>query len=387
MTMKNDLPPAPGRVSPPSPVALAELGVFDTDPDWTDGRYWVYAACGEADCIRYGQGKRYDFCISRRHHNYYHDYRTRHNATYYFVYDGACGPLDKTHVTVVAARSDGTHEFTYANNAEDYDTRQLRNCLDRFLLTKPGLEQAKALFTCQPLTPEETTDVVAARAAISGPLAFEALTPAQQLLFVHLGNPLTDAIYTQAPHEVREAYIDRAHLLTDPQAGCSTEAQRQRAAQLLRLYNVAERQHTADWLKAYPPPHPRIVTAHYLSAWPPKAADLPAWRGPAASPSTPPAMKVEKAEGGPAISGPTGPVSLTGLRRAVAANPPVLFPVQELTNNPNGTAAGPVIIARQGGGYVVLTGTTLLKWAQMSGDVDIVVQLATRANLACARVL
>ena len=41
----------------------AELGVFDTEPDWTGGSYRVYAARSEADCIRYGQGKRYDFCI------------------------------------------------------------------------------------------------------------------------------------------------------------------------------------------------------------------------------------------------------------------------------------------------------------------------------------
>ena len=366
--------------------APAELGVFDTEPDWTDGRYRVYAAHSEADCIRYGQGKRYDFCISRRHQNSYHDYRARYQSSYYFVYDAACSPLDKTHVTVVAARPDGSCEFTYANNAEDYYTRQLRNDLDHFLTTKPGLEQAKALFTCQPLTPQEMADVHAARAASSGMVAFEALTPEQQLMFVRLGTPLTDAKYAQAPTEVRDAYISRAHLLTDQQAGCSTETQRRRSAQLFRLFNESERMHTADWLMHYPSPPPAIVAAHYIPQWPSNAAELTAWRRPPTAFLSPSVIDAEKAEVGPLVSGPDGNLCLTQLQRAVAANPLALFPVQELTANPTGAASGLVIIARQGSGFMVLTGNALVIQAQMVGDVNLVVRLATRANLASAQV-
>ena len=366
--------------------ASTELRVFDTEPDWTDGRYRVYTAHNEADCIRYGQGKRYDFCISRRHHNYYHDYRARKQASYYFVYDGACPPLDKTHVTVVAARPDGSHEFTYANNAEDYDTRRLRNDLDHFLSTKPGLEQAKTLFTCQPLTPDEATDVLAAQAANSDRGAFEALTPAQRLMFVRLGIPLTDAEYAQAPSEVREAYISRAHLLTDLQASCSTEPQRRRSAQLFQLFNVVERLHTADWLQRYPPPTPAMMAAHYTPQWPSNAADSEAGRGPATDSFSALVMEDGEVEVGPVISGPYGSLYLTRLQRAVAASAPTLFPVQELEPDATGATSGPVIIARIGQGYVVLTGNTHVIQAQMVGDVDIVVRLATRANLAYARV-
>ena len=364
----------------------AELGVFDTEPDWTGGSYRVYAAWSEADCIRYGQGERYDFCISRRHHNYYHDYRARYRSTYYFVYDAARSPFDKTHVTVVAARPDGSYGFTYANNAEDYDTRRLRNDLDHFLTTKPGLEQAKALFTCQPPTPVETADVEAARAAGAGKGAFEVLTLTQQLMFVRLGTPLTGAEYAQAPDEVREAYISRAHLLTDPQAHCSTEAQRRRSAQLFRLFNEADRLHTADWLQRYPLPSPAIVAAHHAPRWPSRAAESAAWRCPATAPPLLSAMEEGKAAVGPLVSGPDGSLCLTMLQRAVAANPPALFPVQELAAHPPGAAGGAVIIARQGSGFAVLSGNVHVAQANLAGEVDLVVRLATRANLAYARI-
>ncbi|OGX83197.1 hypothetical protein [Hymenobacter glacialis] len=366
--------------------AASEFSVFDAEPDWTDGRYRVYAAHNEADCIRYGQGKRYDFCISRRHHNYYLDYQARKQASYYFIYDDARSPLDKTHITVVAARPDGTFEFTYANNAEDYDTRRLRNDLDLFLETKPGLEQAKDLFTCQPLTPEEATNLLAAQAASSGAGDFEALTPAQQLLFVRLRTTLTDAQYKGASSELRDAYISRAHLLTDQQAACSTEAQRRRAAALFRLYNAEEWSHTAEWLQRYPPPTPAMVAAHYIPQWPASAAAPVAGRRPVAETFSVPATEDGAVEAGHVISGPHGSLCLTKLQRAVAANTPTLFPVQELAPDSTGAASGSVIIARVDQGYVVLTGSTELLQAQMAGDADIVVRLATRANLAYARV-
>ncbi|GAA4020314.1 hypothetical protein GCM10022408_37860 [Hymenobacter fastidiosus] len=366
-------------------AALSELRVFDIEPDWANDRYRVYAARSEADCIRYGQGKRYDFCICRRHHNYYHDYRARYNSSYYFVYDSACAVFDKTHVTVVAVRPDGSCEFTYANNAEDYYTRQLGNSLDRFLATKPGLEQAKALFSCDPLTPAEVADVATVRAASAGTISFAALTPAQQLQFVQLGNTLTDAAYAQAPVAVREAYISRAHLLTDAQAASSTEPQRRRAAQLFRLYNVKEQHLSADWLTQYPPPSPASVAAHHTSQWPPSAADLAGWGWPATTPTVPPVMEDLKADVGLASAGPDDNRWLKRLHRAVAANPQVLFPVQELVENPTGVAAGPVIIARQDKGYVVLVGNAQVRQAKITGEVDIVVRLATRANVDCTQ--
>lgn len=363
--------------------AFREFSIHDCEPDWTDGRYRVYAAWGEADCIRYGQGKRYDFCVSRRHHNYYHDYRARYNSSYYFVYDDACSPYDKTHVTVVAACSDGSHGFTFATNEEDSDTRRFGKSLARFLATKPGLERAQGLFVCQPLTPAETADISAARSVVAGNVAFDALTPAQQLMYVRLGSPLTDAGYEQAADEVRDAYIARAHLLTDHQASCSTEAQRRRAAQLFRLYNAAERLRTAAWLQAYPLPTPAIVTAHYTSAWPPGAANLANWCAP--TPTLPAVMEAGGEGPGPMTNGTTGKLCLSRLEQAVAANPPALFPVQELRANPSGAASGQVIIARQRDGLMVLTGNALLSQAQLDGEVDITVRLATRANLAYAR--
>lgn len=361
------------------------FGIQDCEPDWSDGRYRVYAARGEADCMRYGQGRRYNFCISRRHHNYYHDYRARYNSSYYFVYDDACSPHDKTHVTVVAARSDGTHDVIYATNSADYDTRRIGGSLERFLATKPGLAKAKELFTCQPLTPAEMTDVRAARAAASGEVAFETLTPAQQLMLVRLGTPLTDAEYAQAPNEVREAYISRAHPLTDEQAWCSTEAQRRRSAQLLRLHNEAERLHPAEWLSAYPAPEPAIVAAHHITLWPPSAAALATWHG-STAPASLPVREGGENLSSPCIAGPDGKLCLTKLQQVVATCAPALFPVQELAINSNSAAAGPVIIARQRDGYLVLTGNAELGRAQMAGDVDIPVRQATRAHLAYARV-
>ena len=336
--------------------------------------------------MRYGQGRRYNFCISRRHHNYYHDYRARYNSSYYFVYDDACSPHDKTHVTVVAARSDGAHEVIYATNSADYDTRRIGGSLERFLVTKPGLAQAKELLTCQPLTPAEITDISAARAAASGEVAFEALTPAQQLMLVRLGTPLTDAEYAQAPNEVREEYISRAHLLTDEQANCSTEVQRRRSAQLLRLYNETEGLHNAEWLGAYPPPDPAVVAAHHITLWPPGAAALATWRRPAAPAPPPPVRAGGEDSGGPCIAGPDGNLCLARLQRIMATSMPALFPVQELAEYAGGAAAGPVIIARQRDGFVVLTGNAGLSRAQVAGDLDIPVRLATQAHLAYARV-
>ena len=363
------------------------FGIQDCEPDWSDGRYRVYAARDEADCMRYGQGRRYNFCISRRHHNYYHDYRARYNSSYYFVYDDACSPHDKTHVTVVAARSDGTHDVIYATNSADYDTRRISGSLERFLATKPGLAKAKELFTCQPLTPAEITDIKAARAAATGAVAFEALTPAQQLMLVYLGIPLTDAEYAQAPNEVREAYISRAHLLTDQQARCSTEAQRRRSAQLFKLYNETERLHPAEWLSAYPAPEPAIVAAHHITLWPPSAAALATWHSSTAPGlASLPVREGGEDLGGPCIAGPDGKLCLTKLQKVVATGAPTLFPVQELEENPDGAVAGPVIIARLRDGYVVLTGNAELGRAQMAGDVDIPVRLSTRAHLAHARV-
>lgn len=368
-------------------AALSELRVFDIEPDWTDGRYRVYSAHSEADCIRYGQGKRYDFCISRRHHNYYHDYRARYNSSYHFVYDSGCPVHNKTHVTVVAVRPDGSCEFTYANNAEDYHTRQLGNNLDRFLATKPGLEQAKALFTCDPLTPDEVADVAAARAAMAGTVSFAALAPAQQLQFVQLGGPLSDAAYAQAPVGVREAYISRAYLLTAQQAAASTEPQRRRSAQLFRLYNEKERHLSADWLTHYPPPSPARVAAYRTSQWPPSAADLASWGWPATTPVGLSVMEAQKEGVGPSGAGPGDIQWLSRLQRALAATTPVLFPVHELAENPVEVAAGPVIIARQDRGYVVLAGNAQVTEAKMTGEVDIVVRLATRVTLALIGVM
>ena len=363
---------------------IREFGIEHCEPDWMDGRYRVYKAWGEADCIRYGQGKRYDFCISRRHHNYYHDYRARYNSSYYFVYDDACSPQDKKHVIVIAAVFDGSHGVIYANNMADYDTRRMAGSLDRFLATKPGLERAKGLFTCQPLTPAEVADIAAARAVGAGTTTFQALTPAQQLMFVHLGSPLTDAEYAQASTEVREAYISRAHLLTDEQANCSTETQRRRAAQLFRLYNVAERQHTTEWLQDYPLPAPAIVAAHYTSAWPPSAAEAANWRV-AAPAAARPALNAGNEFPEQPIADSHESLDFNRLQHAVASNPVALFPVHELLENPAGEAAGPVTIARFRDGFVLLTGNDLLREAKRTGDVDIAVRLATRANLIYAR--
>ena len=362
------------------------FGIHDCEPDWSDGRYRIYAAWAEADCMRYGQGRRYSFCISRRHHNYYHDYRARYNSSYYFVYDDACSPHDKTHVTVVAACSDGTHGVIYATNSADYDTRRIGGSLERFLATKPGLAQAKERLTCRPLTPAEISDISAARAAASGTLAFEALSPAQQLMLVRLGTPLTDAEYAQASNEVREAYISRAHLLTDEQASCSTEGQRRHSAQLLRLYNETDRLHQVEWLSAYPPPAPAIVAAHHITLWPPSAAALATWRSPV-TPAPPPLIREDgDGPGGPYLAGPAGNLCLARLQRIMATSTPALFPVRELAENPGGTAAGPIIIVRQRDGFVVLTGNAELAQAQLAGDLDIPVRLATRAHLAYARI-
>lgn len=359
-----------------------ELTIADCEPDWTDGRYRVYIAHNEADCIRYGQGKRYDFCISRRHHNYYHEYRARYNASYYFVYDDDCNSMQKSHVMVVAAGVDGSFGFINATNSSDYETRQLGTDLDLFLAGKPGLEQARHLFVSRPLSQTDTENVRAAQAVVAGSTSFASLTPAQQLMLVRLGTPLSDLEYEQAPTEIREAYISRAHLLTDRQAALSTEAQRRRAAQLFRLYNEGERLHTASWLSGYPLPEPAIIAAHHVPRWP-SAEHYPAHPEPA--PAQLP-ISIESRVGAFA-AGPEGMLRLGRLRPAVLAQAtPRLFPVQELQINPAGAADGPVIVARQVDHYVVLSGNDHLRQAQMTGEVDLVVRLATRAQLTHASV-
>ena len=360
--------------------SLRELGVADCEPDWTDGRYRVFIAHNEADYIRYGQGKRYDFCISRRHHNYYHSYRARYNASYYFVYDDDCKQIDKTHVMVVGAVADGHFGFTNATNASDYSTRQLGDGLDRFLASKPGLEKAHQLFVSRPLSQAEIENGYAAQTVIDGAALFASLTPAQQLMFVQLGTPLSDLEYEQAPTTIREAYIARAHLLTDAQAKHSTELQRRRAAQLFRLYNEGERLHTAAWLKDYPLPDPAILAAHHVPRWPsaeptpPRSKPAFAWLPAGAESSL-----------GSFAAGPQGKQPLVRLQQAILADmPPRLFPVQELQINPDGAADGPVIIARQVDRYIVLSGNDHLRQAQRVGEVDLLVRLATRDHIAQA---
>ena len=371
--------PTPGTAAEAIPEYRV-FGIHDCEPDWSDGRYRVYAARGEADCMRYGQGKRYDFCISRRHHNFYHEYRGRYNASYYFVYDDDCNPMHKDHVMVVGARADGSFDFTNATNASDYDTRQLGNGLDRFLAGKPGLEMARHLFLSRPLSQTDAEDVRAAQAVVAGSTSFTSLTPAQQLMFVRLGIPLSDQEYEQAPTAIREAYISRAHLLTDRQAAHSTEAQRRRAAQLFRLFNEGDRLRTAAWLNGYPLPDPAIVTAHHVPRWP-SAEPSPVRSGPARLPL--PAG--EEISVGSFAAGPSGMLRLARLQQAVLAEaPPRLFPVQELQSNPEGAAEGPVIIARQADGYVVLSGNDHLCRARGAGEIDLVIRLATKAHLTHA---
>ena len=358
---------------------LRELGVEDCEPDWADGRYRIYVAHNEADCIRYGQGKRYDFCISRRLRNSYHEYRARYNASYYFVYDDDCKLTDKTHVTVVAAGTNGSFDFTYATNATDYDTRRLGTGLDLFLASKPGLEKARHLFQNRPLSQQEAAAVRAAQAVMAGSASFASLRTAQQLMFVQLGASLSDQEYEQAITEVREAYIARAHLLTDQQAAHSMEAQRRRAAQLFRLYNKDRRPHTAAWLNDYPLPDPAIVAAHHVPQWP-SAVPAPAYTGPALVGLPLPTGRRESI--GSFAAGPQGMLRLARLQQTtLAERPPRLFPVQELQINPGGAAEGPVIIARQANHYAVLSGNDRLRRAQEAGEVDLVVRLATRAQL------
>jgi hypothetical protein len=270
-----------------------EFSVNETPADWEDGRYKVFVAHNENDCIRYGQNKRYGFCISRRENNFYHDYRAKHNASYFFVYDTGVSPYDPTHITVISARADGGYDFTFANNAEDYRTRKFKGNLDAFLATKPGLEKARHLFVPTPLTDQESSDVAQARAAspevpTEKRVPFASLNPAQQSTYLKLGYSLSNPEYEGASPAIRDLYISRAHMLTDEQAAVSTEAQRRRAATLFWRYNRVDKQHPAAWLSAYPltdTTQSGTGSTPNGSVWPPAASAVATWFGSAKSPA------------------------------------------------------------------------------------------------------
>ena len=60
--------------------------------------------------------------------------------------------------------------------------------------------------------------------------------------------------------------------------------------------------------------------------------------------------------------------------------------MQELAAHLSVAVGGAVIIARQGSGFAVLSGNVHVAQANLAGEVDLVVRLATRANLAYARI-
>ena len=338
-----------------------EFGVNDTTPDWTDGRYRVYIAKNEHDCIRYGQNQRYGFCISRRNDNYYHDYRAKFNASYYFVYDTALSAYDAKHITVISARSDGSYEFTFANNAQDHNTRKFNGNLDAFLATKPGLEKARAMFVCNPLSGEEETQISAARGAEGE--GFSELTAEQQLTYVRLGRLLSDEQYKQAPLAVRDAYIARAHMLTDAQAAVSTENQRRRAAQLYHRYNKVDKAKPAAWLAQYPAAEaPQGVVAQ-STMWPPTSDAVEGWFGKAK------ATQLSESAGQSVANG-------------------YWFPLGELLWDPltilsEGADYGAVTVLRLDEGFQVLTGLAHVRQAQAAGQLEVAAQLVDKnfANL------
>jgi hypothetical protein len=353
-----------------------EFSVNDTPPEWTDGRYRVYAAATEGDCIRYGQNERYGFCISRRQNNYYHDYRAKNNAAYYFVYDTQLTPFDKKHITVISAHQDGTFGFTYANNSEDYDTRSLKGSLDKYLATKPGLEAARALFVPRPLSPMEATDVAAARqvAAAEGE-GFAELSPAQQMTYVRLGKLLSDPGYAAAPPALRELYIARAHMLTDAQAAASTEGERRRAAQLFWRHNVIDKDHPAAWLTDYPQTDAQADKARSgkASSWPPAPSAVADWFGPAKPAPTPLEESVDPRQFGLLRAGSYG----QRLAVVLGQRPSRELPLSELRWDSNDQDHGPVNFVRLNEAYVALTGGAGIEAAYQAGEFSVAARFIT----------
>ncbi len=358
-----------------------EFSVNDSEPDWTDGRYRVFIAHGENDCIRYGQNQRYGFCISRRQNNYYHDYRAKHNASYYFVYDTQLSPYDKKHITVIAARQDGSYEFTYANNSQDYDTRKLNANLDTYLATKPGLEKARAMFVSKPLTDGETSQVAAARQVLAAQgVGYEQLTPEQQQTYVRLGGILSDDNYTLSDVATRDTYIARAHMLTNSQASLSTEAQRKRAAQLFWRYNEVDKKNPASWLHQYPLVEPAAGGAKPV-AWPPQASAVPTWFGAQKTGSSP---LFECACEDQRVSTPAGDLSWQKLQSVATDKPVHAFPVDELTVLDAADEREP-LVARLAEGLVAITGGAHLLAARGNGELYVCGRHLTREDIAYAQ--
>lgn len=130
-------------------------------PDYEDENVKVYLGDSKAKCIKYGQGSKYGFCISRTDaSNLYNGYRLNHNATFYFVYfktkeaqSGNPAPLIVIHVYPAHDGDDKVrYEINYAHINEDHSITK-----EQILKEFPALSKAfkAGMFQPIPLSEEE----------------------------------------------------------------------------------------------------------------------------------------------------------------------------------------------------------------------------------------
>ena len=131
-----------------------DLKQVEDKPIFENEEFRVFLADSKEKAQKYGQGAKYNFCISRFDGgNLYHGYRSR-GATFYFVYmnesmiERINAPAE---LLVIHAYPDGKYQINYAkpNSDEDIKVPELLRILD---IDEKTFSQ---VFKNEPLTPEE----------------------------------------------------------------------------------------------------------------------------------------------------------------------------------------------------------------------------------------
>jgi hypothetical protein len=99
-----------------------DLQNIDDTPIYEDANVKIFLGDEKNKCIKYGQGKKYGFCIARiGTGNLYHAYRSR-GATFYFIYfknKESQGDLPEE-VVVIHAYPNDTYQINYASPNKDH---------------------------------------------------------------------------------------------------------------------------------------------------------------------------------------------------------------------------------------------------------------------------
>jgi len=144
----------------------------------------VYYADTKEKAIKYGQGSKYGFCISRLDFgNLYHGYR-KNGATFYFVYFKQPQEKAKEGFVVIHAYPNNRYNINYATENRDFDKTK-KDILDEFPILTNVFDKLKY----QPLSAKEEQlyNVVEKTKSIT-----DLKTVDLQLMYIELGKEIQD---------------------------------------------------------------------------------------------------------------------------------------------------------------------------------------------------